>query len=280
MPYTGLDLGPVGTVVYWLVLILWSLAGAYFLMFIGMPYANRRLQEIGGRVSDVLNARSSMPDEPVAHEEEAVQTEPTFSERVETPEAPRGYSAFEGFRSFAPSGTPTVEDIVKGLARTAQSRDARPIAAPEEPVTPEPVILTERIMPKKNTESNVPAEEPMRERVPESSRGITVDTRGFIAALLEGDREAVFATLRQVVRGGGSIERFLADAVCALDDAYRARIDGSASDPDIARLAARYSTPVLEHVIAALTTAIDSSYSNGMTGAKLALTRALSEIGA
>jgi len=36
----------------------------------------------------------------------------------------------------------------------------------------------------------------------------------------------------------------------------------------------------LEKLIASLTTAIDSSYSTGVTGAKLALTRALSILGA
>ena len=61
---------------------------------------------------------------------------------------------------------------------------------------------------------------------------------------------------------------------------YHARIDGTACDPDIARLTARLTTPQLEKLISALTTAIDSSYSTGVTGAKLALTRALAILGA
>ena len=108
----------------------------------------------------------------------------------------------------------------------------------------------------------------------------STDTRGFLAALLGGDRNAVFALLRQVARGGGSVGKLITDATCALDDAYRARVDGTACDPDIARLSAKYQTQVLEQIVAALTTAIDSSYSSEITGAKLALTRALSCIGA
>mgnify|MGYP001569745994 FL=1 len=104
--------------------------------------------------------------------------------------------------------------------------------------------------------------------------------RGFTVALLEGDRMAVFAGLREQVRSGRSAEQLLSATVCLLDDAYRARIDGTAGDPDIARLTARLSTATLEKLIAALATAIDSSYSTGVTGAKLALTRALAILGA
>ena len=104
--------------------------------------------------------------------------------------------------------------------------------------------------------------------------------RGFTAALVEGDREAVFAGLRQHVRGGGMPEKLVSEVVCLLDDAYRARVDGTACDADMARLVARLNTPTLEKLIAALTNAIDSSYSTGVTGAKLALTRALATLGA
>jgi hypothetical protein len=82
------------------------------------------------------------------------------------------------------------------------------------------------------------------------------------------------------VRGGGAPEHFISSAAILLDDAYRARIDGTASDADVARMTARLSTPTLEKLIASLTTAIDSSYSSGVTGAKLALTRALAILGA
>jgi hypothetical protein len=65
-----------------------------------------------------------------------------------------------------------------------------------------------------------------------------------------------------------------------LDDAYRARIDGTACDPAVAKACATCDTPTLEKLVGALTTAIDSSYSTDITGAKLALTRALATLGA
>ena len=82
------------------------------------------------------------------------------------------------------------------------------------------------------------------------------------------------------MRGGGKPEQLLSAAACLLDDVYRARIDGTACDADISRLTARLNTPHLEQLVAALATAIDSSYSAGATGAKLALARALAILGA
>jgi hypothetical protein len=82
------------------------------------------------------------------------------------------------------------------------------------------------------------------------------------------------------VRGGGVPEHLVSSVVCLLDDTYRARIDGSYCDETIARLTARLDTPTLEKLISSLTTAIDSSYTDSVTGAKLAFTRALAVLGA
>jgi hypothetical protein len=72
----------------------------------------------------------------------------------------------------------------------------------------------------------------------------------------------------------------LTRVVCALDDAYRARVDGAPADAELVRLTARLDTQTLEKLVTALTNAIDSSYSSGITGVKLALTRALDTLGA
>jgi hypothetical protein len=107
-----------------------------------------------------------------------------------------------------------------------------------------------------------------------------ISVRGFVAALLQGDRAAVFAGLRQYVSGGGDSEEFLSSIAVVLDDVYRARVEGTPCDADLARIATRLDTPTLEKLVASLTTAIDSSYSTGATAAKLALTRALATVGA
>src|SRR3989344_525707 len=190
-------------------------------------------------------------------------------------EAPRGYSSYEGFKSFAKNGALSLDDIVKGLARS------------QSPVPPAPTPFGSELRPQASrVYANV---EPIYENVEPITADTARDTvpvsapahiRGFTAALVEGDREAVFAGLRQHVRGGGRPGKLVSEAVWLLDDAYRARIDGTACDADMVRLVARRNTPTLEKLIAARTHAIDSSYSTGVTGAKLALTRALATLGA
>lgn len=181
----------------------------------------------------------------------------------------RFISSYDGFKSLARGGALSIDDIVKGLSRHhhqshPQPRDVEPLR------NVEPVY--ENIEPVyENVEPIVAAEEQNAPRA---------FVRGFVFALLEGDRAAVFAGLRQHMRGGGRAEHLLSEAVCLLDDAYRARIDGTAADAELARLSARLSTPVLEKLVASLATAIDSSYSVDVTGAKLALTRALATLGA
>ncbi len=189
------------------------------------------------------------------------------------PEAPRGYSTYDGFKSFAHNGALSIEDIVKSLSRQ------HPVpAASSAPQYVEPIQNVEPIYEKvEPVYANV---EPIAAAPYAEAAPVPADVRGFTAALLEGDRVAVFAGLRQQVRGGGASEQLISSVTCLLDDAYRARIDGTPCDPDIARMTARLSTPVLEKLIASLATAIDSSYSAGVTGAKLALTRALSVLGA
>ncbi|MDE2173252.1 MAG: hypothetical protein KGJ31_01450 [Patescibacteria group bacterium] len=276
IPYTGLDLGPVGTVLYWLALILWSLALAYLILFGALPGLYRSAHLFGKRVSFALNAQEHSADVHISPKVPAPQM--AFQPALETvPQAPRGYSAYDGFKSFAHNGALSIEDIVKGLSHQS--------SAPTAPVAeraPEPVQNTEPIYEK--VEPIHVAVEPIATRAAEVN-GNGTDTasahvRGFVSALVEGDRAAVFAGLRELVRGGGKAEQMLAAAACLLDDVYRARIDGTACDADVARLTARLDTPRLEQLIAALANAIDSSYSTGVTGAKLALTRALAVLGA
>ncbi len=184
--------------------------------------------------------------------------EPTDGSR----EAPRGYSSYEGFKSFARNGALSIEDIVKGLSHALKTtqKNKEPIYEGVEPVYEhvEPIVA---------------------DAVAETG-AVPPHIRGFAAALVEGDRVAVFAGLRQHIRGSGAPEQLISKTVCLIDDVYRSRIDGTACDAEFARMTARLDTPTLERIIAALTTAVDSSYSNGVTGAKLALTRALAVLGA
>lgn len=265
VPYTGLDLGPFGTAIYWVALIGWSLALAYLVLFGVVPFAGTRMRTFGERVSLALTTNAVTSTN--------ASQAPAFSYSAahipETQEASRGYSTFDGFKSFAKNEALSIEDIVKGLARNHT-------------LTPEP--KSERA--NTNSEPIYDHVEPVYENVEAieetgaTNGNVQTDVRGFTISLVQGDRTAVFASLRQQMRGAGAPEQLLSSAVCLLDDVYRARIDGTPCDEEIARVTARLTTPVLEKLIASLTTAIDSSYSTGVTGAKLALTRALSTLGA
>ena len=272
IPYTGLDLGPVGTVVYWLALVCFALAAAYLILFSAVPFARRSVHTFAARVSGVLNAPEPAPSAVSAAPRE-IPAAPEPHEKL--PEAPRGYSSYDGFRSFAHNGALSIEDLVKGLSREHTARVAartEPVPAPEADAAPVQA----------NVEPIFEHVETIQDGPPEESlpSGASTDVRGFAAALVEGDRAGVFAGLRQYVRGGGAPERLVSSVACLVDDAYRARIDGSPCDATMARLTARLDTPTLEKLVVALTTAIDSSYSDNVAGAKLALTRALAVLGA
>lgn len=269
IPYTGLDLGPVGMAIYWLILIGLSAVIAYLTLFGAMPFAYRSLLDFTARVVEMVNAQklalvAVVKAPTVTTSGIEVPTESVAEELH--PEATHSYSSYDGFKSFARNGALSVEDIVKGLARKHPAPFVEPITNIE-PVydTVEPVY--ENVEPVVSTPSAPPAVAP-------------ADVRGLTTALIEGDRTAVFAGLRQQVRGGLAPEQLIFLMVCLLDDTYRARVDGSSCDDTFARLIARIDTPTLEKLITALATAIDSSYSDTVTGAKLALTRALAVLGA
>ncbi len=271
IPQTGLSLGPLGTTLYWLALIMWALAVAYLILFRAVPFTNRQFRMFGARIHTVLNSSESAPTVALAASASPAPTPQPQHTPPPASDAPRTYSTYDGFKSFAEGGSLSIDDIVKGLSRRHASA-----AAAKEHQNVEPIY--ENVEPIYENVEPVVAETPAVALVPESAAPASV--RGFVAALIEGDRTAVFAGLRQEVRGGGAAEELLSATACLLDDAYRARVDGTPCAPDIARLTARLDTPTLEKLISSLSNAIDSSYSTGVTGAKLALARALAVLGA
>lgn len=290
IPYTGLDLGPVGTAVYWMALVLFALAAAYIVLFGVAPTINRSLANFGSRVAGALNAphereqyakpvtQSAQPSAPVQQPEPVADNPVSMAVAQALPT--RGYSTYEGFKSYAQNGVLSIDDVVKSLSRNASAS-----AAPQktDSVAQSAAVPAAQAAPSyQNVEPIYDNVETIQEEIPaaKDETPAPAHIRGFVAALLEGDREAVFAGLRQQVRGGGSPEQLVSNVVVLLDDAYRARVDGTPCDADIVRMTARFSTPTLEKLVASLTNAIDSSYTTNVTGAKLALTRALGVIGA
>ena len=268
-PYTGLDLGTWGTALYWLVLIAWSAAMGYLVLFNAVPFALARAKRFGGNVKDALNAAPAhapshaapahavMSHAPVAH-----APAPRAAHAPAAPARPSAYSANEGFKSFATSEALSIDDIVKGLARMPE--DMPVFQKSEAPLNVEPIHP-----------SPVQYAAPAPEKAKAAMMPISDNVQEFIKALLDGDRDTVFGTVRKISREGGDTEAFLTHTVCALDEAYRACIDGTTCHPDIAELTKGCHPSFLERLVSALTTAVDGSYSAGITGVKLGLTRAL-----
>lgn len=295
IPYTGLDLGTVGTFMYWFMLVLWSLAAAYLVLFGMLPFMRRRLSTFGANVRDSLNEEVYVPA-PIAHARPvAMPAEQSVHQAVHAaavnaathgayiaPTVP-ARTVRDGFKSFATEGALTIDDIVKGLSRESGMvfATSEPVqshveehASYEAPVTIErevveaPVVATAQAPAYSAVKASAP-------RVEAAPTAVSPEVPGFISAILAGERDEVFGIIRSMNQAGHDVEAFMAHAICALDDAYRARIDGTPVHADVKQVTDPLGTAFLEKLVTSLTTAVDGSYSMGVTGIKLALTRAL-----
>ena len=270
VPYTGLELGTWGTVLYWVMLIGWSGALAYLVLFNAVPFALARAKRFGGSVKEALNSEASGHADHGAHAAPAAHGHASHApahsaHAAPAPAKPAGFDAHDGFRSFAAGEGLTIDDIVKGLSRQMELNHEAPASVP----THEEVQMAVR-----ETAPIAPAYEAPQAAAP-AAAPVNEGVRDFIAALLNGDRDTVFGMVRKMAREGEDTELFISHAACALDDAYRACIDGTTCHPDIAELTRGCHPSFLERLVSSLTTAVDGSYSAGMTGVKMALTRAL-----
>jgi hypothetical protein len=260
------------------MMILWSMAAAYLVLFVLVPHFFRREAQAQGLVSsgnlpgwgeptsapEAVHQSAHAAAVAYAMPQQSVTAAPAPAVAAARPVATVGR---DGFRSFAESnGALTIDDIVKGLSRESgmvfspsgeSDKATQANAVPAHVERPEPV----------QARASAPVAAP--------AAAYSDDIPGFLESLLNGDREQVFGTVRSIAKQGGDTEHFLTQAVCALDDAYRARVEGGDCHPEIARITRDCHTSYLERIVTSLATAVDSSYSAGVTGSKLALTRAL-----
>jgi uncharacterized membrane protein YgcG len=303
IPYTGLDLGPIGTIVYWAALVIFCASASYLTLFNIIPFLYRRITSMGMGVGHAINSSAhgapvaqgvsahgaahavpSAPQHapaPVSGYAKYMATNGMSHATITGPAAPiLSAQADQGFKVFAQGSALTIDDIVKGLSRESGT----PVQAI--PSENEPVVADHQVVAVSEAHTNfAPAAPfapatyaPAPARTPMQAAGISTDVRDFIAALLNGDRDFVFGAIRQIVREGGDAESFLTQVVCALDDAYRARLDGTQVNPEVARLTQNCAPKFLELLTVSLSNAVDSSYSVGISGAKLAVTRALAVV--
>ena len=176
-------------------------------------------------------------------------------------------------------GPLTIEDIVNGLSRQTAEEYVLPVAPAQTPWSA-PLTETPKMMlvPEPAHVAEVaPTAMRMRPQAPARAEVSAVhqDVPAFLSALLAAEKTQVFAMIRELNKAGENVEEFLTHVVVALDDAYRAKIDGTPVHTEVARVCVDCAPSFLERVIASLTTVVDGSYMTGITGVKLAVTRAL-----
>lgn len=229
----GLELNALGLGIYFGLLMLWSAVVAYLIIF-GLTSQAQKGGH-GGAHQDTGGSHGHGGGHG-AHA--AVPIAPTRAKPF------RGFSPYEGFKSFAQGETVTVEDIVKGLARES---GALAMHSAHEAL---------EHMPHRHTSAPAPS----------------ADVNAFLSALVAKDRETAFALLRNIEEHGEGGETFLRRALHAVESALSARLKGNVCDPSLIEILGSCDTPVIEKLVEALSTA------EGSTGSKLAITRALNAL--
>lgn len=227
----GLTLSPLGITFYFLVIALWSVVVAYVVTF---------GNDAGGGAHEVTSAHAGAPD---AHGPMHAHTpvEPTRAKPF------RGFSPYEGFKSYAQGETVTVEDIVKGLARESGASALATAHAMHEEVS-------------------------MQEHDTKKTTS-TAQANAFLSLMVEGERDEAFSMLRDIEEQGEGAEPFLKRVLTAVESALEARIGGGTCDMRVMEILGNCDTPALEKLVSALQTA-----DKGKQSGKLALTRAFSAL--
>lgn len=221
----GFVLGPLGIALYFLVIALWSAVVAYVVIF-GNDSGGGH--DAHAPASPVASSHGPSHHTPV---------EPTRAKPF------RGFSPYEGFKSYAQGETVTVEDIVKGLARESGAS----------------ALHEAKEMHEVKPASHDPA------------KAVSVaQVNAFLDLLVQGERDAVFDMLRDIEEHGEGAESFLTRVLSAVESALQARMNGGTCDIRIMEILGNCETPSLEKLAAALATG-----DTGKQGGKLALTRAL-----
>lgn len=225
----GFVLGPLGIALYFFAIALWSAVVAYVVIF-GNDSSS-------GHDTGVHTAPS-----PVTHgSSHHAPVEPTRAKPF------RGFSPYEGFKSYAQGETVTVEDIVKGLARESGAQS----------------LHVARTM----------HDEPRQEAHDPKKAVSTAQVNAFLDLLIQGERDAVFDMLRDIEEHGEGAEPFLTRVLTAVESALQARMSGGTCDIRVMEILGNCETPALEKLVASLSTA-----DKGKQSGKLALTRALTAL--
>ena len=298
IPYTGFEAGPIEQIIYWGLLILWSAFIAY--LFSVKRLGAKMLEGLRKLVSFSLSAKPQELLESVSVRAD-FKTAPHIS--ISAPdtgmvvEVPDNLPLLpplmkklvpEPLRAQAPVPPPVRTETERKIETTAHenscllSKEACTfIANSARGEEDEAVALVSRVV--EEGKKVFPKEDGWlllnKERVntllskaPESVTTIPL----FIGWLMEGKREKAFDYLRALSLRGESTTHFITQVAAELDRAYRARVElGAEPDPYTREKTSHLAPREILAFVEMLVDGIDGIYSSGLTGVKLAVSRAL-----
>lgn len=247
----GLTLDPLGIALFFGGLFLWSAFVAYLLVF---GKTNPKATHASSSSHDASHGHAPAGGGHDAHA--PAHGAAAHGGGHHPPVAPepvkpfRGYSAYDGFKSFATGDTLTIEDIVKGLARESGAA-----AMHEEEVA-------------EDAHGNADGE--LHEHDPHVAAS-AAQANEFLRLLVEGERDAAYETLREIEEHGEGAEPFLQRVLTAVEAALNARMNNGVCDLRTLEVLGSCDTPIVEQLARALAT-------DGKHGGKLALTRAFNAL--
>jgi hypothetical protein len=100
----------------------------------------------------------------------------------------------------------------------------------------------------------------------------------FIEWIVRGEDKHVFAFMRMLKAQNQPVSDFVRKVVAELDNAHRARLEGSEDisvDPHVAEITYHLSNRDLEAIVSELLLGVDERYDSAYTSVRLALTRVL-----
>jgi hypothetical protein len=244
----GLDLDPLGLALYFGGLFIWSAFLAYLIVFgLQKKPASHGASGHGHAIAPSSHGLGGFGG-PAPGASQGISRGPAKAAKA-PPKEFRGYSPYEGFKSFATGDTLTIEDIVKGLARESGAT-----ALHEAEVA----------------EDASPAHDDHPHEHDPALAASAAQANEFLRLLVEGERDGAFEALREIEEHGEGAEPFLQRVLSAVEAALNSRLSGGVCDLRTLEVLGSCDTPVIEQLARAL--------ADGKHGGKLALTRAFNAL--
>lgn len=303
IPYTGFEAGPLLTLIFWGVVVLWSFGITY--IFIGQEGIRFIVERFRAYVSSGGRWRQGGDGTPEEAYEDPLD-EYALRAPVASPEPlvrPVPNKEAPASAAGADTALPELIDVLESRAHAAGvllSPEASAMAAGLHTDRAEVLRLfgdildeTVRTVPRDDgwillsaermrslVESRLknppPDTEPSQVAKPTAPVLDDVAVERFVSALFSGDRDVACATLLELEHASVSPLRFATKVATLLDQLYRSRKNGTPfTDVALKEQTSAFSEARLQELVDVFAHALDGAYASKYTGLKIALAQAL-----